>query len=174
MTQRKHAALMKQWADDDSLVAWYLNPRMSKFGWKSLSESFPSWNADMLYELHPEGVTPNWITWTGGECPVHPETVVKFVTGNGHMEERKASMLAWQYERGGFNIICYRVIKEHVPKNCTVRKWLWNLVDKNGDIYLHKYYFSEEDIDLYRTHRDKSKIHSRTDQYIDVEEPVND
>lgn len=57
-----------------------------------------------------------WYGWNGGECPVHPDTVVEVVYSNWASTGIKtitdpARMASW---RGGdLNLIAFRVIKEH-------------------------------------------------------------
>lgn len=59
-----------------------------------------------------------WHGWNGGECPVHPETVVDFIAGSGNMSsmwrEMTARQISWTTHTG-----CFRVIKEHKP----AREW---------------------------------------------------
>lgn len=53
-----------------------------------------------------------WHGWNGGECPVHPETIVEYVTINGHNDNRAACGLV--FDRDNLSaIIAFRVIKEH-------------------------------------------------------------
>jgi hypothetical protein len=66
----------------------------------------------------PEPITPQcengWIAWHGGECPVHPETVVDFITRNESYEDfvsEKAVDLRWIYLDDPSDIIAYRVVK---------------------------------------------------------------
>ena len=53
-----------------------------------------------------------WHGWNGGECPVHPETVVDTVWENGTRDGYKASGFDWNYE-GPSRVIVFRVVKEH-------------------------------------------------------------
>ena len=51
-----------------------------------------------------------WHGWNGGECPVHPETVVEVLHAeNGILDELVASVNLWDHE----NLIAFRVIKEY-------------------------------------------------------------
>ena len=63
-----------------------------------------------------------WHGWNGGECPVHPETVVVVQLGwdtrinvdkdtSGYTE--CAGSLRWTHIGGGGDIIFFRVVKEH-------------------------------------------------------------
>lgn len=64
----------------------------------------------------------NWHGWNGGECPVHPETLIeaRYETSANSAEFDAAQIKAkdrapgcWQH-RAGFNgIIAFRVVKEH-------------------------------------------------------------
>lgn len=53
----------------------------------------------------------NWYGWNGGECPVHPETMVE-VTSGSCQTSGKASDFTWHHNCYG-PIIAFRVIKEH-------------------------------------------------------------
>jgi hypothetical protein len=62
-----------------------------------------------------------WYGWNGGECPVHPETVVdaavaatKFIIDL--YESRLAGALCWSRDDPG-PIIAFRVVKNHVEPN---------------------------------------------------------
>lgn len=54
-----------------------------------------------------------WHPWSGGECPVHPESEVDvmFSYGTKHLE-KVASKWDWSSEPG-FPIVAFRVTKEH-------------------------------------------------------------
>lgn len=64
-----------------------------------------------------------WHIWNGGECPVHPETVVQVQMENETREQVKAESPSsyhcarewiWGWDDcNGSNIIAFRVIKEH-------------------------------------------------------------
>lgn len=62
--------------------------------------------------------------WNGGECPVHPETVVECwmrVDGWAHC---KAGELDWGHSEKSFDIIAFRVVKEYVePKVIWVNEY---------------------------------------------------
>ena len=60
--------------------------------------------------------------WNGGDCPVHPETVVKFwVDGvvkfwvDGKVDgECRAGKLRWKHNETAGDIIAFRVVKPYV------------------------------------------------------------
>ena len=60
-----------------------------------------------------------WIGWNGGECPVHPDTVVQAVRGTSEdadCETWPAGQFQksnWSDMGGTHSIIAYRIIKEH-------------------------------------------------------------
>jgi hypothetical protein len=58
-----------------------------------------------------------WWGWNGGECPVHPETVVDTVTKNyGLTSGHKASLFGWWVDHIN-PIIAFRVVTQYVePK----------------------------------------------------------
>lgn len=57
-----------------------------------------------------------WPGWDGGECPVHPETVVEYVwngsAGLVSQTEKAGSGLGWM-STGKYHMIAFRVIKEY-------------------------------------------------------------
>lgn len=62
-----------------------------------------------LYQMYP---------WNGGECPVHPETEVKYWmrVGNRDGYEDKAKKLRWYHSSGYFtdDIVAFKIIKPYV------------------------------------------------------------
>ena len=66
--------------------------------------------------------------WNGGDCPVHPETVVECwmrVDGWAHC---KAGELDWSHYGKSFDIIAFRVVKEYVePKVIWVNEYTGGL-----------------------------------------------
>ena len=51
-----------------------------------------------------------WHGWNGGECPVHPESLVDVLhSANGILDERKAGITAWDSEY----LIAFRVTKPY-------------------------------------------------------------
>lgn len=59
-----------------------------------------------------------WHGWNGGECPVHPRTVVHFCCMNIAGGKTEASDLVWNneddaVEDGVDPVVAFRVIKEH-------------------------------------------------------------
>jgi hypothetical protein len=78
-------------------------------------------------------VMSEWIGWNGGECPVHPNTVVE-VIGYGcygksfRHEDKTAGHLDWYSDDDG-SIVAYRVIKEHkLPRE------FWIFVNTYGGV----------------------------------------
>lgn len=54
-----------------------------------------------------------WHGWNGGECPVHPETVVEVACGDGLARGEAKAHEPWGEGEGTQPIIAFRVIKEH-------------------------------------------------------------
>ena len=59
-----------------------------------------------------------WHGWNGGECPVHPKSVVQIQTVVGVLNGANQSDLAaggrcWERNIGDASIVAFRVIKEH-------------------------------------------------------------
>lgn len=73
-----------------------------------------------------------WIGWNGGECPVHPETVVEvaLTDHNGSKSNGKGTLKAkeymWDHIVSAYKIIAFRVIKEHKEP----REW-WSVGSVN-------------------------------------------
>lgn len=56
----------------------------------------------------------NWHGWNGGECPVHPETLVEFIAladGVPWFNNREAKYCVWR--DGDTSIIAFRVVREY-------------------------------------------------------------
>lgn len=56
-----------------------------------------------------------WHGWNGGECPVHPETVVEVATETLRPFKMEARSINWKHSNDpNLNkIIAFRVVKEH-------------------------------------------------------------
>ena len=70
----------------------------------------------------------NWHGWNGGECPVHPESLIELRTPYGYHEtNRKASITAWE------NPKLFRVIKPYVeppkPREFWINEYEWGFSD---------------------------------------------
>ena len=65
-----------------------------------------------------EYVTGQFYGWNGGECPVHPETVVEvWFRGQSSQSALKASYLEWEHGNSTGDIVCFKVITPYVePK----------------------------------------------------------
>lgn len=53
-----------------------------------------------------------WQGWNGGDCPLHPETVVEVVLDNGSLVKGEFAS-RWFWDIDSTRIIAFRVIKEH-------------------------------------------------------------
>lgn len=61
--------------------------------------------------------------WNGGDCPVHPETVVNTWRDGGAKDEKLAGCCHWGRDFGG-DIIAFRVVKQYVePKVIWVNEY---------------------------------------------------
>ena len=74
--------------------------------------------------------------WNGGECPVHPETVVEYWRLDGGTDELMAGCLRWEHRSVDADIIAFRVVKQHVEP-----KVIW-VNETKGVVY--EAYTSEE------------------------------
>lgn len=67
--------------------------------------------------------------WNGGDCPVHPETVVEFWLRNGGCSDTiRAGCLWWGHSDSDADcdIIAFRVVKEYVePVRPAASKVIW-------------------------------------------------
>lgn len=64
--------------------------------------------------------------WNGGDCPVHPETVVKVWFNDQPKKQRKADFFRWSKDATGLDtdIIAFQVVKEYVePKVIWVNEY---------------------------------------------------
>ena len=112
-TPHRHQALITAWAADTNQGRWVFFYKHSKPNWLRMANT-AGWDEDAIYELHPVDMTPNWVVWTGQECPVHPESEIVVIFGDGEVRRTLADGLNWAM-RGV--ILCYQVIKEHVEAN---------------------------------------------------------
>lgn len=90
-----------------------------------------------------------WHGWNGGECPVHPETVVEvrwrsdFAAQTGQAGKFNSAS-QWSWEEDNTNrIVAFRVIKEHrEPREFWVTKQ--TLFDLDGNVSGYAYHQSSE------------------------------
>ena len=62
--------------------------------------------------------------WNGGECPVHPETVVLSWCKGGGCDKLTAKGLRWFHKDNGGDIAAFQVIKVFKdPKTIWVNEW---------------------------------------------------
>lgn len=82
-------------------------------------------------DYNDKNAVPDWNNgqihgWNGGDCPVHPKTVVECwmrVDGWAHC---KAGELDWGHSEKGFDIIAFQVVKEYVePARPAALKVIW-------------------------------------------------
>ena len=74
--------------------------------------------------------------WNGGDCPVHPETVVQVWFRVGGQSERPSGIYCWSCSGGNSDIIAFRVVKPYVEP-----KVIWVNEEADG---IHVAYDSEE------------------------------
>lgn len=80
--------------------------------------------------------------WNGGDCPVHPETMVKFWVDGKVDGECRAGKLRWEHKEHAGDIIAFRVVKEYVePARPAASKVIW--VNEHEDGY-HTAHNTEE------------------------------
>ncbi|MBP3955478.1 hypothetical protein J8F10_09310 [Gemmata sp. G18] len=74
----------------------------------------PSYSGFARWGIVAEWDVPDpdgWIQWSGGKCPVPPETVVECRGRKGHVWEIDAGSLYWNHPGYAADIIAYRVVK---------------------------------------------------------------
>lgn len=119
-----------------------------------------------------------WIKWNGGECPVHPETIVRVQFRNETRDyadrpwsDEKASEWRWSHRKGSLtNIIAYRIIEEHQPTIAeTIRDAAINSPKFLGDVessILHAFgpntFFVDGGFNDYLFGTKKEQLHART------------
>ncbi len=95
--------------------------------------------------------------WNGGECPVHPNTLVKvFYKGILSNLDYKANNLSWKHFNGTGDIVAFQVVKEY--KEPLV---VWANMYDNGFGYVYK---SEEEANDAALHN----IDRRAVKFIEV------
>ena len=75
-------------------------------------------------EPAPDYNNGKWHGWNGGECPVHPETVVDVVLDSG-ARPRPVQAGAWDWGSIYIPIIAYRIIREHKEPTKPREFWVW-------------------------------------------------
>jgi len=72
-----------------------------------------------------------WHGWGGGECPVHPESVVECLLECGHTGEMPAGWwTVWKTE-----VAAFRVIKEHKESR---EFWIVKVAGEFPEVHGHK------------------------------------
>ena len=70
--------------------------------------------------------------WNGGDCPVHPETVVKVWFEVSLNTLQRAGDLDWKVRDEDWSIIAFQVVKQHVEP-----KVIWVNEYANGDLFAY-------------------------------------
>jgi len=80
------------------------------------------WGKVDIIKYHIVIPVNQWIDWKGGECPVHPETMVciRGTDHNGAISEpqQRAGSLYWEHWDKARDIISYMVVSPTHPINC--------------------------------------------------------
>lgn len=56
-------------------------------------------------------LNPEYISWSGGECPVEEGEVVEIVQANGEKDQDWAYWFDWGTGNDEYNIVAYRIIE---------------------------------------------------------------
>ena len=89
--------------------------------WESCSDIIGPWDEPKLEEPSTY-ITGQWYGWNGGECPVHPETVVEIVDRDGLAKSSFAKEWRWSYEPDP--IIAFRVVTPYVEPKPKLECWV--------------------------------------------------
>ena len=80
-----------------------------------------------------EYVTGQIYGWNGGECPVHPETVVEvWFRGQSYQSALKATYLEWEHDNSTGDIITFQVVTPYVEP-----KAIWVNEHEDGELYAY-------------------------------------
>lgn len=95
---------------------------------------------DLIAEWRDEPTVREWVGWNGGECPVHPDTVVQtfhLATGSPktNSDYYKASHQDWDH------VIAYRIITPYVEPTKPREFWLYRDGDNEFSVKDEKPYF---------------------------------
>jgi hypothetical protein len=94
--------------------------------------------------------------WNGGECPVHPETVVKVWFRHGGCS--RGNGYDWTHKEDVSDIIAFQVVKQYVEPNEPREWWIWR--DSRGRV-----------IDMFNTKTTRDDVHFLAgDEIIHVRE----
>ena len=83
----------------------------------------------MTKDYNDKNAVPDWNNgqihgWNGGECPVHPETVVEVWFRRKDSDICKANALFWHHADAYDDIIAFKVVKPYVePKVIWVNEY---------------------------------------------------
>lgn len=69
----------------------------------------PDANIDADIQVIESALGDGWIKWSGGECPVDPDTIVYVQTRGGGYGFSQAKLLEWRHYGLPFDIVEYRV-----------------------------------------------------------------
>ena len=71
-----------------------------------------------------EYVTGQIYGWNGGECTMHPKTVVRVWLRGGAVDGAMVQTLVWGHNQSGFDIVCFQVITPYAgPKTIWVNEY---------------------------------------------------
>lgn len=73
--------------------------------------------------------------WNGGDCPVHPKTVVKIWLRQGGQGENQANYYTWSHFGYVGDIVAFQVTKEYKgPKVYTGECWAYHFPSTTPDL----------------------------------------
>ena len=84
---------------------------------------------------NPDYNDGNWHAWTGGECPVHPDSVVGYLTAGGYRHDRGRSASNLNFAPDCADpIVAFRVTKPYEEPKKPRELWM----DDEGDTWLSR------------------------------------
>lgn len=143
----KHGPLVHNLKEVGTLYEYSLGDRKFSASWRADGRVFSDQNdhEDLIEEVVEAETTmrnsPDYNDgtihgWNGGDCPVHPETVVEVWFRVGSRGEKQSGNYYWGCSGANIDIIAFRVVKEYVEP-----KVIWVNEESDG---IHVAYDSEE------------------------------
>ena len=131
--------------DEVFIVRWSSNHLVSMIGWP-LDRTAPVVCYERVKEKAMKYEVAKWYPWTGGECPVHPKTLVvcKFDDGAENLPE-EAGKWVWH----GRDIVAFKVVEEYEEP----REW-WLLVSSLST-FAPSVFETQEEAKMYKMGNDK-------------------
>ena len=134
---RKHAELIKAWADGADIQMLVGG---TTDDWQD--QKSPGWHPGNKFRIKPSVEIPEgFIPWEGGLCPVDEKSIVEIILRRGAHNRDRAGLFIWANSDHQSDIIAYKVIK-----NAPVVRWQWIVKRTEGSLYVTSDMDTEDDI----------------------------